>query len=386
MVRKTISRSRLVVLVAVVLAAGATAGAAQDPQRPATYTVKSGDTLWDIAGRLLGDPFQWPQIYRLNTAVVEDPHWIYPGEVLRLEGGEGAQAVPAEETPAPAAPAEQRPPPMTPIVTGQEPTGTEEYPMPAFARRRLQQVRLALESYVDRGYRPLRPGEFYSSGFLTEERELPFGEMLGGVTPQQIRNLSERTSATLYTTVAVRPPEGASYAVGDTLLVVQMGEEHRGYGLVVLPTGLVRITEQTGNQYLGEIVAVYAPIRNGQRVLPAERFSPGPDQRAVDVNDGLRAEVIGGRELRELKHPQNVVFLNVGRDKGVAPGDVFEVRRRPGPRAGGPDNVEEPMARGQVVRVGERTSTLLLINIISPDIPPETPAVHVGRLPAGTDR
>jgi len=156
-----------------------------------------------------------------------------------LEGGEGAQAVPAEETPAPAAPAEQRPPPMTPIVTEQAPTGpTEEYPMPAFARRRLQQVRLALESYVDRSYRPLRPGEFYSSGFLTEERELPFGEMLGGVTPQQIRNLSERTSATLYTTVAVRPPEGASYAVGDTLLVVQMGEEHRGYGLVVLPTGL----------------------------------------------------------------------------------------------------------------------------------------------------
>jgi LysM repeat protein len=375
MPRTTTCRSSLFAgFLAATAAAYPAAAFAQQAERPPSHTVSRGDTLWDLARRYLGDPFLWSQIYRLNTGVVEDPHWIYPGEVLKLVPEPGAQAVPSEE---PAAPSE---PPAEPAPREQA-AEDYEYPMPAFAQRRPPEVTEALRRYVDESYRPLRPGEFYSSGFLTEGRELPFGSFLGTVTPQQVRSLSESSSAAIHAAVAVTAPEGTTYAAGDTLLVAQTFTEYEGFGTVVVPTGLVRVTGQDQHQTLGEVIAVYATMRMGQLVLPVEPFIAGAGARAVSVTNGAAGEILGGRELRELKHPQNVVFINVGSTSGVAAGDLFEVRRRPGPRPGAADAIDELMATGQVVHVGERSATLRLLQVVSPDIPPGTPARQVGRLP-----
>ena len=78
---------------------------------PATHTVKRGDTLWDIAKLYLGDPFLWPEIYRLNTDLIEDPHWIYPGELLKLPGA--PSKVVAVTPPPPAQPAQPPAPAAT---------------------------------------------------------------------------------------------------------------------------------------------------------------------------------------------------------------------------------------------------------------------------------
>ena len=53
------------------------------PDAPDTYVVKRGDTLWDISAVFLRDPWYWPEIWYVNPAI-ENPHLIYPGDVLHL--------------------------------------------------------------------------------------------------------------------------------------------------------------------------------------------------------------------------------------------------------------------------------------------------------------
>jgi hypothetical protein len=55
---------------------------------PQTYEVKKGDTLWDISSLFLSQPWRWPELWRNNTQI-ENPHLIYPGDMLRLRWKNG---------------------------------------------------------------------------------------------------------------------------------------------------------------------------------------------------------------------------------------------------------------------------------------------------------
>jgi hypothetical protein len=381
-------------LAALTVAVPATAALAQEPL-PQTHTVRKGDTLWDLAHLYLKDPFLWPGIYRQNTDVVEDPHWIYPGEVLRIAPVDNVAAVPTMDTPVPAPVATNDS--TTPDTVASAPDSTdalargpqqpslaeqpEDQPL-LFSSQKPRTAAEILKTYTDQPYRPLRRSEFYSSGFLTENQRLPYGRVLGPVTPQQIKAVNNRANALPFTTITIQAPKGATYEVGDSLLLVQEGHEIEPFGDVVIPTGLARVLEAVDEHYIATIVATYGPIRNGQRVLPAESFTPGVGRRAVPISDGVRGAMIGGMGRQDLKEPQMVVFINKGREDGVTPGDLFEIRRSPQRLSDGTIRVNELMATLQIVHVRDHTATGMLINVISPDIPPGTGVLQVAKLPS----
>jgi hypothetical protein len=258
---------------------------------------------------------------------------------------------------------------------------TESEWSPLFPERQARSVAEILKAYTHQPYRPLRRSEFYSSGFLTENQRLPYGKVIGPVTPQQIRAVHSRANALPFTTIALEAPNGATYEVGDSLLLLRLGKELDPFGKVVIPTGLAKVIEAVDGHYVANIVATYGPIRNGQFTLPLESFNPGSG-RAVPVSDGVRGSLIGGLGRQDLKEPQMVVFINKGREDGVAAGDLFEVRRRPERSSEGMLRINELMATLQIVHVRERSATGLVLNVISPDIPPGTDVMQVAKLPS----
>jgi LysM repeat protein len=387
-------------------------------QVPATHTVARGETLWSIAQLYYGDPLLWPEIYRLNTNLIDDPHWIYPGEELVLGPAPGlaqapettavAAAPPAAEAPvadtvraqpgAPAAPAPPAAPdtvalaaadtaaPDTAHLVAPPPPPPPPEPVAGyetiFDRRRTatEEVRDVLRGYANQPYRPVRRGEFYSAGFLTEEEDLPFGRVIGNTAVPAIPRLTDVTTATTFDQIAVQPPARASYHVGDSLLIVRIDRKIEGWGGVVVPLGIARVTDVQRRQVLAQVVTQFGRIHDGHLALPLEPFKDPGQVRPTPVADGLQARVIAARDIHVVAGMQQIIFLDRGREEGVSPGDVFEVVR---PAAGLPGTASEQVqAVVEIVHTRAHSSSGLVLNIEHPNLVPGLPARLIRKMPS----
>jgi hypothetical protein len=327
------------------------------------HKVKKGDTLWDIAKEYLKDPFRWPEVFKRNSDIVENPHWIYPGETIRIPSSEVKPEVLARVATKVAPP----PPPSERTVFSALPSRVSD---------RVQSDGNVIgrsSSYgVPRGEMDAAPfgdrrGGPAGSGRLAAAYDRPGIEAADGESRFQ---LHDRIFANL--------PAGVGQ-VGDYLLVFTLGEEIGDNAQVVIPTGVVKVeSRDAGNPALVSVVREFAQIMLDQRVMPMVTGASVAG-RPVDVASGPTEEVLYIGSDPVLPSLQNYVVLSAKSASGVRVGDQFTLidgsvdPRHPAPPV--------PAALAEVVRVTPYAVTAILINQDQPRIRRGMKATLTARMP-----
>lgn len=312
------------------------------------HLVQDGETLWTLAEFYLGDPLLWPEIYRINTLVVEDPHWIFPGEELMLVPPDttmlatdqpllpvgdpetdpeaiGRDPVAQQDSldlpPVSDPELEQQvaPPPPPPSSTANTPT--------IFRRRAGGGNRITVVRQPRR--RNTGRPSFYAAGFLTEGDDFPWSDVLGPVGESTLSSLPSSSAARIFHQIRVRIPNNTTYRIGDSLLVARLSRNVSGWGRVVVPTGLARIVAVAGRDVRAEIETQFGRVADGQVALPVEPYRDRSMLTPVPVENGMSAEVIEPRDQDEVMDLGDVVFIDRGRRDGLVPGDVFNILAEP---------------------------------------------------------
>ncbi|MDQ6888256.1 MAG: LysM peptidoglycan-binding domain-containing protein [Gemmatimonadota bacterium] len=356
-----------VLLVALLCAASATAQ--QPAETGRTHQVKRGDTLWDLARTYLSDPFLWPEIYRLNTAVVEDPHWIYPGEVLRIPGG---PTVVARENEPAVQPSE--------AVTGERRLGSTIFAK-QIVRRGTASQRGQL--VIQEARTAVRPGEYYAAPWVDRHNgPVGRGELVGPADLPGISQASQRVRLQNEDRVYVTLPRGVTAARGDRFLLARLGAELGRDAQLVLPTGIVEVERSVADEATtARIVNQFEAVKVGDIVIPLERFAMALDARPAAVTLGPTAKVLWVPEISVLPTVQRYLVLDATLKDGVKMGDQFTLYR---PRLRTPEGVtlpDERVALVQVVRVSERGATGIIVDQVQPPIKMGLPARMTARMP-----
>lgn len=316
---------------------------------PASHTVKRGDTLWDIAKLYLGDPFLWPEIYRLNTDVVEDPHWIYPGEVLKLGGATAKVMAVTPPTVEPAGPVQTQAMAPSPGVFAAPTAAPVERQTPAEPLRSMVRVgEYAAAPWVD------QKGGPRGSGYIMQARDLP------GIASK------DQSRMNLFDRLVLTPPVGAVAPEHELYLSYRLGPLIEDFGQIVIPTGVIEIVRapRNGEAAVGRVVKMFGEVLQNQRLIPydvaaavAVRGTPLP------VTNGQAGRIRWIREEPVLPSLQNYVVFDISRREGVATGDQIELYKPRHRSSEDPNELAIPelyIGTAQVLRVTPYGATAII--------------------------
>jgi hypothetical protein len=261
---------------------------------PKSYVVKKGDTLWDISGIFLKQPWLWPKLWRLNPDI-NNPHLIYPGDELRLVFDEQGQ-------------------PM--LVRGK--------PELKWSPR----ARLQLKDQSAISSLPLEvisPYIKYSSILSEDEIEkLPY--VLGSDEGYK----SSVDGFNVYVNGELELGKGYAIYQKEEPIYDPETDEFLGYNSRVVGTGKVLRTGDIDDNVPATIYVDGAKqeIRSGDFIMPVNEDQQYPSFFTLKpANQSLRGLILnsasGVREFGKLE----VVMINRGTEHAVEQGDVVTVKR-----------------------------------------------------------
>jgi hypothetical protein len=364
--------------------------AAQDstqsqPAPGGTHTVKKGDTLWDIAHQYLNDPFLWPEIYRINTDVVEDPHWIYPNEVLKLPANTVATTGGTEVTTV--VDDRMSPMPSTSLVEAPRATGSTVFSVSA--SRRVATVSRFGASATAFPHPAVRVGETFAAPWLDRVNgPNDQGTIVGSAEIPGIATRSPRSRMLNEERAYITLPKDIVPSRGDRYLAFQLGPLLENGSQMIEPTGVVEVERaENGDASTVRIITQYSNVEAGQGIIPIDRFTLGNEARPAPLMLGTEGRVVFIAHNSVLPSVQSYVVIDVTAKDGAKIGDQYTlyVPRRKVLVKGRGDQMatvpEERVALGQVVKVTDRGTTLILVDQQNPAVKLGTKARLTARMP-----
>ncbi|BDG05926.1 LysM peptidoglycan-binding domain-containing protein [Anaeromyxobacter oryzae] len=289
---------------------------------PDTYTVRPGDTLWDLSGRFLNNPWYWPKIWSYNPDIT-NPHWISPGNVLKFYPS-------AEEAPGRVQPVDAAAP-----VAEAEPEEEEPRTAPAlesFSRadinapiKPVEPDGVAVAGPFKIGYVPPKQLMARHDTFVTPRELDESGAIKAAFDEKLMLTTLDRAYATFKQAAPVQ--KGETYVIYKTERTIQhpVTKELFGYQSVIL--GAAKVVAVDDKAVTLVITAANDPIERGAMLGPwTERFFR-PVARKPNGRDLEGLIIASPVDVLTQFAEHQVVFIDRGTADGVEEGNVFNVVR-----------------------------------------------------------
>lgn len=292
-----------------------------------TYTVIKGDTLWDISGVFLKDPFKWPAIWEKNPKV-KDPHWIYPGDVLIiLPSGEIRKKVVEEAAPAPEEKAAEVQPTQekkeevkeSPEMEAPEaapPKAEEEAPAAVPVAEEVQPVAIPVQTKQTLRY----PG-IERIGFITSAGESSLGKIVDAKEDKLMLSTGDDVYIDAGEEKGVK--KGDKFTIYRTAASVYHPVRKKLVGHQVAILGTVEVTAPHDKVSEGQIVESFDAISRGDSL---RRVEPVPAE--IEIKKGgapLDGLIIANKKGTLEMAEGDIVFLDKGKGAGVEAGNTLIV-------------------------------------------------------------
>ena len=354
-----------------------------DTTQEVKHVVKKGDTLWDLAQFYLKNPFRWPEIFRRNTDVVRDPHWIYPGEVIRIWG--------TEVKPGALASADSAGEVVSHVLTRSVDQSVQRVSggrsdLTVFASPLSRTVAEQQRDIVGRSLGGgVRKGEVEAAPYADRGGgPRGAGRLVSSVDRPGIKTTIVQSRYQINDDLYVDLPRGSMPHVGDEYMSYVLGPDLGSNGQVVIPTGVLRIESLFPNQRpVARILKQFGEIMLDQRLTVAPDIS-APSGTLSPVVGGARGKVVYVHNEPVLPSIGHYVIISASSRNGVEVGD--EVTFIDNSTGRGDESPAPPTtaAVAQIVRVTPFAATALIIRQVQPTIRDGMPVRLTGKM-AGAD-